>query len=97
MADPTQFTFELQEVAAALVKQQGLHDGTWMLGFEFGMGATMGGATPAESVPLALLQVLKIQLVKQPPGPLQYPRVTVNAAEINPVKSAVVLKRNKQK
>jgi hypothetical protein len=46
MAEPTQFTFELKEVATALVKQQGLHEGLWMVSFEVGLVAGIIGQSP---------------------------------------------------
>jgi hypothetical protein len=84
MAEPTQFTFDLKEVATALIRQQGLHEGAWFVAFEFGLGAGIIGATPADARPAALVQLLKVQLVKQTQLPSPHPHLTVDAAEVNP-------------
>lgn len=83
MAEATQFTFDLKEAATALVKQQGLHEGLWMVAFEFTLGAGVVGPNPAEAMPSAFIQMQKLQLVKQPVPPPQ-PHLTVDAAEVNP-------------
>jgi hypothetical protein len=82
MAEPTQFTFDLKEVATALVKQQGLHEGLWMVAFEVGLVAGIIGPTPATSGPAALVQFNKVQLMRLD-QPL-HPHLTVDAAEVNP-------------
>jgi hypothetical protein len=84
MAEVTQFTFDLKEVATALIKQQGVHEGTWLAAFEFGFGAGIIGATPDDARPAALVQLLKVQLVKQTQLPPPHPHLTVDAAEVNP-------------
>ena len=83
MAEPTQFTFDLQEVAAALIKQKNLHDGVW-LALEFGLAAGIIGVTPADARPAALVQLLKVQLVKQTQLASALSHLTVHAAEVNP-------------
>jgi len=85
MAEPTQFTFDLQEVATALIKQQGIHEGAWLAAFEFGLGAGIIGSSPDDARPAAVLQLLKVQLVRQTQVPLPHPQLTVDAAAVNPV------------
>lgn len=72
MADPTQYSFDLQEVAEALVRKQGLTSGRWTLGVEFNFTAMMAGASPTAIKPSALVQVGRVQLVQAgpdtPPG-----------------------------
>jgi len=83
MAEPTQYTFDLKEVAAALIKQQGLHEGVWMVAFEFNLGAGMISTAPGEMRPGALIQVNKIQLTRQ--GDLSsIPHLAVDAVDVNP-------------
>lgn len=65
MAEPTQFAFELRELAEALVKKQGITEGVWMLGFEFGMVAGNVGLSATEIRPAAILHVVKATLVRQ--------------------------------
>lgn len=84
MAEPTQFTFDLKEVATALIKQQDLHEGVWFAAFEFGLAAGMIGPTPDDARPAAFVQLLKVQLVKQTQLPSPHPHLTVDAAEVNP-------------
>jgi hypothetical protein len=84
MAEATQFTFDLREVATALIKQQGIHEGAWFAAFEFGLVAGIIGPTPDEAKPSALLQVQKVQLVRQLQLPSPHPRLTVDATEVNP-------------
>jgi hypothetical protein len=84
MAEPTQFTFDLKEAATALVKQQGLHEGLWMVSFEIGLVAGIIGQTPATSMPAAFVQFNKLQLIRQDQVPPPHPHLTVDAAEVNP-------------
>jgi hypothetical protein len=84
MAEVTQFTFDLRELTTALIKQQGLHEGLWLIAFEFGMGAGIIGPTPEDARPTGFFQVVKVQLVKQTQIPVPHPQLTVNAAEVNP-------------
>jgi hypothetical protein len=84
MAEPTQFTFDLKEVAIALIKQQGIHDGLWTVGFEFNMAAGIIGAVNMPAMPATLIQLMKVQLVKQDQRPAPNPHITVDASEVNP-------------
>lgn len=84
MAEPSTYTFDLNEVTVALIKQHGLHEGVWILGFEFGFGAAIVGATKEEARPSALVQINKLQLVRQIGTGEGQPR-GVDAGEVNPV------------
>jgi hypothetical protein len=84
MAEPTQFSFDLKELVTALIKQQGIHEGAWLAAFDFGFGAGMIGPTPDEARPAALVQLLKVNLVRQTQIPPPHPHLTVDAAEVNP-------------
>lgn len=82
MAEPTTYTFELKEVAAALIKQQGITEGRWLIGFEFQLNAGMVGKTPEDSLPAAVLNVVRLQLVRVPPeAPAS--SLVVSASEIS--------------
>jgi hypothetical protein len=85
MAEPTQFTFNWHEVTKALIKQQNLHEGRWVLGLEFGLGAGLFAQAPEghELVPGAMLAVQKVQLTKHPEN-LPVHSLVVDAAEVNP-------------
>lgn len=72
MADPTQYSFELQEVAEALVSKQGLTTGRWTVSVEFNFTAIMAGQSPTDVKPTAMVQINRLQLVQVagelPPG-----------------------------
>jgi hypothetical protein len=83
MAQATQYTFTYKEVVEALIKQQGLHEGLWMLRVEFGLAATNinsveGGTdlTPAAIVPV---KALGLQVGREDNS------LTVDAAKVNPL------------
>lgn len=82
MAEVSQYTFELNEVIKALIMSQGLHDGIWALGIEFGMGAGNVGATEEEAFPSAFVQVKKLGLVKADKESV----LALDAAKINPLR-----------
>jgi hypothetical protein len=88
MAAPTQFAFDLKEVATALIKEQNIHTGKWWVLFDFNLGAGLlgGGIGPVQhgdSLPGAFFQIRRIILAQvgepAPPGAL-----VVDAAEVNP-------------
>ncbi|WP_434516359.1 hypothetical protein AB6Q56_07030 [Dechloromonas sp. ARDL1] len=64
MAETTQLAFSHKEVATALLKAQGIHEGIWMLSVSFGMAATNISQTPGGSDlnPAAIVPVLGIGL-----------------------------------
>jgi hypothetical protein len=81
IADVPTYIFDYKEVAAALVKQQGLHEGLWGIYMEFGIGAgNIPGPSENTMFPTAIVPVMKIGIHRfDTPNPL-----TVDAAEINP-------------
>jgi hypothetical protein len=83
MAEPTQYSFELSEVVAALIKHQGLHEGKWTIGIEFNMGAALAGPSPADARPTAIVAVNRLQLTQPPEGAAAL-TFTVDAASVNP-------------
>jgi hypothetical protein len=86
MAEVDIYGFDLKEVAAALMKQQGIHEGLWLLAFEFNLGAGLVGATKEDIRPAAFVQINKISLVRQNEISAA-PNLIVNAAEVNPAQS----------
>jgi hypothetical protein len=64
MPEANQYMFKYQEVAEALVKQAGLHDGKWQVIMVFGLGAANMGPTDAEIVPGAAVAVTGIGLIR---------------------------------
>jgi hypothetical protein len=82
MAEPSQYSFDLQEAAAALVRVQGITEGKWVLGFEFNLGAGLIGVTPENPKPAAFVAINKIVLSRHIEGQPEPPFV-VDAAEVN--------------
>jgi hypothetical protein len=84
MAEAQNYTFTYREIAAALVKEQDLHEGLWAVYLEFGIGAANipAGSDKETLVPAAIIPVVKMGIQRaQQPSPL-----TVDAAEVNPPK-----------
>lgn len=83
MAEPSTYSFDLNEVTTALIKQQGIHDGSWILAVEFNFGAAFVGPNKDAIRPAAVVQVNKLQLVRQTEISEGQP-IGVDAARINP-------------
>ncbi|HEX7074343.1 MAG TPA: hypothetical protein VF226_09910 [Hyphomicrobiaceae bacterium] len=66
MANPTRYTFDLKEVATALIRAQGIKHGKWILGFEFNFGAGQIGPSPDDSLPAGFIRVQNALLTRQP-------------------------------
>jgi hypothetical protein len=82
MAEASQYAFELREVATALIKQQGLHEGRWTLAFEFRLAAGVFGQEPETAKPSAVIQVVRMHLAHAPVG--EKFDFIVDAEEVNP-------------
>lgn len=88
MAEPTQYKFTFQELAAALMKAQDIHEGMWQLAFEFSMTAgNLGlGPEPTDAKPGTIIQIGSAMLVKLPQGvspdvPLVFDAAVLNRSE----------------
>src|SRR5919197_1299408 len=82
MAEVKSYVFDYKEVAEALIKKQGIHEGLWGIYMEFGIGAANIPAGPSEQVllPAAIVPVVKVGIQRfDKPSSL-----TVDAAEVNP-------------
>jgi creatinine amidohydrolase/Fe(II)-dependent formamide hydrolase-like protein len=86
MAEADRFTFTYKEIAEALVKQQGIHEGLWGVYVEFGIGAANVGTMPESNdvVPAAIVPVQKIGLQRFP----EANNLTVDATVVNPASDA---------
>jgi hypothetical protein len=74
--------FTLQELAAALIRQEGIHEGQWVLNVTFAATGTSVRADPesGSSVPGLLVSVTGVTLVQATaPSPS-----TIDAAVVNP-------------
>jgi hypothetical protein len=85
MAIPTQYSFDLDEVATALIKQGNIHEGKWWAVFEFNLGTGMFGQTPSDVLPGGFVQIKRVLLAQagDPPPP---ERLVVDAAVVNPAR-----------
>ncbi len=82
MAEVSMYTFTHREVAEALIRKQGIHEGLWGIYMEFGIGAANINSGPSEEalVPAAIVPVVKMGIQRfDKPNTL-----TVDAAQINP-------------
>ena len=89
MSEIDKYTFSYKEVVVALVKEQGLHEGIWMLQIEFGIGAINAGPTEEHMMPTAMIPVVKIGLTKT----AKESNLSVDAAKVNPAKPAKASKK----
>lgn len=80
MADVVQYAFNFKEVAEALVKKQGLHEGIWGIAVKFGFGAANTIGPDQNLVPTAMVPLLEIGLTKQD----EMTSLAVDAAAVNP-------------
>jgi hypothetical protein len=82
MADAKQFVFAYKEVAEALVKQQGIHEGIWGIYMEFGIQGANIGSDPGDAsmLPAAIIPVLKLGLQRFE----KENNLSVDAGRVNP-------------
>ena len=80
MAEASQFMFSYKEVAEALVKKQGLTEGTWSLSINFGLQATNVGPSESDLKPTAIVALLSIGLQKAD----KETNLSVDASKVNP-------------
>jgi hypothetical protein len=80
MAEISQLFFTYKEVAEALVKQHGLHEGVWSVAINFGLKATNIGESQTDLKPAAIIPILAIGLQKAE----KETNLTVDAAKVNP-------------
>jgi hypothetical protein len=80
MSESTQYGFSYKEVAEALIKKQGLHEGMWGLAVKFGIQATNFGPNENDVKPTAIIPVLEIGLQRYD----KESNLTVDAGKVNP-------------
>jgi hypothetical protein len=91
MAEATNYLFDYKEVAEALIKKQGLHEGLWHIGVEFGLAA-QNIRTPNGFAPAAIIPVNKIGLSRtEEPN-----NMTVDAAKVNPAPGGAMKEASRQ-
>jgi hypothetical protein len=87
MAEATQLVFSHKEVATALVKAQGLHEGVWGLYIKFGIAGANVGMNATEVQPAAIVPILEIGLQKYD----EENNISVDAAKVNPAEQLLPL------
>jgi hypothetical protein len=80
MPEPTQITFNHKEVATALLKENGIHEGIWGVFIKFGIRGMNVGASDDDLMPSAIVPVLSIGLQKFD----KVNNLSVDAAAVNP-------------
>jgi hypothetical protein len=88
MGEASLISFSYKEVAEALVKKQGLHEGIWGLFIKFGISGANFGPTADDVKPTAIIPVLEIGLQKME----KENNISVDAARVNPERIAKVQK-----
>lgn len=83
MAELSQMTFSHREVAEALVKAHGVHEGLWGIYVEFGVQGANIGTDPEKKdlMPAAIVPILKLGIQRFP----EENQLTVDAAVVNPL------------
>lgn len=89
MVEIDRYTFTHREVVEALIKQQGLHEGIWMISMEFGIGAVNAGPTEDQIVPTAMVPIVKMGLAKAD----KESNISVDAARVNPAIAEAATKK----
>lgn len=80
MPESTAIMFTHKELAELLVKSQGIHEGTWGIAIQFGLGAANAGPNDKEMHPSAIVPVLNVGIRKFD----SETNLTVDAAKVNP-------------
>ncbi|MGC2458545.1 MAG: hypothetical protein WA435_11190 [Gallionellaceae bacterium] len=84
MAEITRIEFTNKDLAILMLKDQGIHEGNWVLQAKFSFGAMNMGTTPeaTDVVPSGIIGIAGMGL-ELTPQPLPF---SINAAEVNPKK-----------
>ena len=81
MADAAQqYVFTHKQLATMLVREQGIHEGLWVVQYTFGLAGTNVGPNADDLNPAAIVPILNIILGRAP----ERNALTVDAAEVNP-------------
>lgn len=90
MSDPRRELISFKELAELLIRERGIHEGTWGIYARFGIVALNavveppGEPQPAKLTPSALVPLLELG-IQQYPQPNEF---TIDAAEVNPAPKA---------
>lgn len=81
MAEANLFTYSFKELAALMVKDQGIHEGLWGVYVRFGIHAANAGPSDNDMKPTALIPIVEIGLQRFE----QLNALSVDASVENPV------------
>lgn len=81
MAEINQITFSYKDVAEALVKYHGIHEGIWGIYVEFGFAAANIGQSDQDLEPASVAKVAKIGIQRFS----SENNLTVDASKVNPI------------
>jgi hypothetical protein len=82
MAEATQYTFNLREIAELLIQKQGIHEGKWVAAIEFTLNVGMMGVVPTDVKPGVMILANSVQLLKAQEG--MPPNLVVDASAVDP-------------
>ncbi|MFO1196821.1 MAG: hypothetical protein U1E86_07595 [Burkholderiaceae bacterium] len=86
MAEPSRYSFKMNELAEILVREAGVTTGLWQVDFRFTLTAGMVGPTETECLPTALTSITEIGIVQvDKPGPLTVDAATARRARKSPL------------
>ncbi len=80
MSETSGYNFNHKEIAEALIKYQGLHEGQWQISVEFGISAANIQTGENQYSPAAIVPIINIGIVKVP----QEMPLSVDASKVNP-------------
>ncbi|MEJ1158307.1 hypothetical protein [Prosthecomicrobium sp. N25] len=64
MSEISQLSFTLRDVTVALLREQNIKEGVWVLGVEMSIVVGNMGPEPQSALPTAMLQIPKFTLVR---------------------------------
>lgn len=82
MAEANQYVFSHKQLAEILVREQGIHEGLWIIQYTFGIGGANVGPTPQDIAPAAIVPIVSVSLARAQ----EASALTVDAAVANPIK-----------
>ena len=92
MPKQNQIIFTFKELATILIKEQNIHEGLWGIFIKFGIKGANLGQSPSDLLPSAIVPVLEIGLQEFD----KETNLSVNAAEVNPLKTSGTPKKRKK-
>lgn len=87
MASPTQYAFSLKEMGEAIIEKQGITEGKWMVGVNFGIQVgNVSTSSSSQTKPSASVIIDSFNITRVPedqPTPSELETLIVDAARLN--------------